>query len=201
MPYLKKAELIGGIVHLSLTTSLLQHGNPHFDIVGWLGQYVAETLGVKGGDNCSPRLDLDNEPQPDACIVILPENGGPVEIDIDGYIVGGPELVVEVAASSASYDLHDKLNAYRRNGVQEYIVWRVLDQAIDWFRLRESRYDSMQPSAEGVVRGEVLPGLWLDADALIRGDLAAVNRVVQHGIASPEHAAFVTRLATAAKRE
>ena len=113
----------------------------------------------------------------------------------DGKYVGGaPELIAEVAASSVSYDLHDKLRAYQRNGVQEYLVWRVWDRAIDWFALRQGRYALIELSPEGHYRSGVFPGLWLDPAALLRGDLAQVMAVLQQGLASPEHADFVRRL-------
>ena len=98
--------------------------------------------------------------------------------------VGEPELVAEVAASTASYDLHDKLRAYQRNGVREYVVWRVLDRAIDWFVLRDDRYEPLALTSAGCYRSQVFPGLWLDPTALIRGDLARVLAVVQQGMAS-----------------
>lgn len=50
---------------------------------------------------------------------------------------GAPELVAEIAASSAAIDLGDKKRAYRRNGIQERIVWQVFDQKVDWFSLEE----------------------------------------------------------------
>ena len=103
-------------------------------------------------------------------------------------------MVAEVAASSASYDLHTKLEAYRRNGVREYIVWRTLDQAIDWFSLRGERYQPLAAGPDGVFRSEVFPGLWLDPAALIRGDLKRVRTVLQEGLATPQHADFVARL-------
>jgi hypothetical protein len=112
---------------------------------------------------------------------------------------GAPELVVEVAASTASYDLHDKLNAYRRNGVREYIVWRVGDGEVDWFVLRGGRYERLSPGGDGVHRSEVFPGLWLDTGALVRGDLARVHKVLDGGLASLEHATFATRNASMLK--
>jgi hypothetical protein len=136
-PNLKKAELIEGVVYMPPPVSDKYHGRPHFDLITWLGMYRSATPGVVGGDNGSLRLDLDNEPQPDAYLRILSECGGQSRIDAEGYVEGAPELVAEVAASSVSYDLHVKLNVYRRHGVREYIVWRVLDEAIDWFVLRE----------------------------------------------------------------
>src|SRR4051812_13988373 len=123
-PGLKKAELIEGVVYMPPPVSHTDHSAPHFDLITWLGQYRVATPGFSGGDNGSLRLDLDNMPQPDAYLLILPSHGGQARIDEDGYVVGAPELVAEVAASSASYDLDVKLNAYRRNGVREYIVWR-----------------------------------------------------------------------------
>lgn len=197
MPGHVKAELIEGVVYMPSPVSHRKHAAPHVQLVTWLGTYWAATPGLSAGDNGTLRLDLDNEPQPDAYLLVLPEHGGQAKIDEDDYVEGAPELVAEVAATSANYDLHQKLNAYRRNRVREYIVRRTFDAALDWFVLREGRYEALAAAADGIIRSEVLPGLWLDAAALIRGDLAAVLEAVGHGIASPEHAAFVAQLAQA----
>jgi Uma2 family endonuclease len=133
-------------------------------------------------------------PQPDAFLIVTPERGGQVRISEDDYIEGAPELVAEVASSSVSYDLGDKLNAFRRNGVREYIVWRVDDQAVDWFVLRDGRFSPLLPGPDGILRSTEFPGLWLDPAALVRGDSARVLAVVQQGLASPEHAEFLARL-------
>ena len=109
---------------------------------------------------------------------------------VDGYVTGRPELIVEVAASSASYDLHEKLHAYRRNGVREYIVWRVWDAAIDWLVLRGGRYEPL-PLSDGIFKSEVFPGLWLDPAAALAGDMVRVPAVLQQGLASPERIAFL----------
>ena len=194
MPHLKKAELIEGVVYVPSPVRHRAHSYPHTHLIGWLVHYEAGTPGLQAGDNGTVRLDLDNEPQPDALLFIDPACGGQARIDADGYIEDAPELVAEVAASSASYDLHAKLRVYRRNGVREYIVWRVLDHEVDWFVLRAGQYERLPVDAEGLLRSEVFPGLWLDPAALLRGDLATVLAVVQRGLASPEHAAFVARL-------
>jgi len=194
MPHLKKAELIEGVVYVPSPVRYHHHSAPHALLIGWLVQYAAGTPGVSVGDNGTVRLDLDNEPQPDAFLFIDPACGGQTRLSSDDYIEGAPELVAEVASSSVSYDLHAKLHAYRRNGVREYLVWRVLDQAIDWFVLRAGQYEPLPVDANGLVRSEVFPGLWLAPAALLRGDLTAVLASVQQGLGSPEHAAFVTRL-------
>jgi len=194
MPELNKAELIEGVVYMPSPVTQQEHGGPHFDLVGWLGFYRAATPGVEGGDNSTLRLDLDNEPQPDAFLRILPECGGQSR-NSGKYVAGAPELIAEVAASSASYDLHDKLQAYRRNGVPEYVVWRVWDRAIDWFVLRDDQYERLPVNAAGHYCSAVFPGLWLDPAALVRGDLAQVIAVLQQGLATKEHAEFVNRLA------
>lgn len=194
MPHLKKAELIEGVVYVPSPVRHRAHSHPHIHIANWLGHYEAGTPGVEAGDNGTVRLDLDNEPQPDALLFIDPACGGQARIDADDYIEGAPELVAEVASSSVSYDLHAKLRVYRRNGVREYIVWRVLDEEIDWFVLRAGQYERMAVDTEGLLRSEVFPGLWLDSAALLRGDLATVLAVVQRGLASPEHTTFVARL-------
>ena len=194
MPHLKKAELIEGIVYMPSPVRYRHHGAPHAYLISWLGQYVAGTPGVDVSDNTTVRLDLDNEPQPDALLLIDPTCGGQTRDSTDDYIEGSPELVAEVASSSVSYDLHAKLHVYRRNGVREYMVWRVGERAIDWFVLRAGHYERAPVDAHGLVRSAVFPGLWLDPAALLRGNLATVLAIVQQGLGSPEHATFVARL-------
>ena len=149
------------------------------------------------GDNASVRLDLDNEPQPDALLIVDPACGGQATISEDDYVENAPELVAEVSSSSVSIDLHTKLGVYRRNGVQEYLVWRVVDREIDWFVLRDGEYQRQTPDVEGLLKSAVFPGLWLDVAALMDHKLAQVLIVLDRGIKSPEHAAFVARLADA----
>jgi Uma2 family endonuclease len=199
-PNLTKAELIEGVVYMPPPVSQDDHSSPHFDLITWLGNYRTATPGVQGGDNGSLRLDLDNMPQPDAFLRILEAHGGQSRIDADGYVEGAPELVCEVAASTASYDLHSKLNVYRRNGVREYVVWRVLDRAIDYFVLNEGRYDPLPPTPRGVHQSRVFPGLWLDAVALLAGDVARVDAVLRKGLATRKHVAFIAELKRAARR-
>jgi Uma2 family endonuclease len=189
-----KAELINGVVYMASPVSFENHGRPHYNLIGWTYPFVATTPGVHGGDNSTLRLNLKNMPQPDAFLIIDPRFGGQVRYK-DGYIVGGPEWIAEVAASSATYDLHDKLDVYRQNGVREYVVWRVLDEAIDWFVLVGEQYERLPLSPEGWHKSRVFPGLWLDPQALLADDLAKVLAVVQQGIAGTEHQQFVAELA------
>jgi Uma2 family endonuclease len=105
-------------------------------------------------------------------------------------------LVAEIVASSASYDLHDKKEAYRRNGVQEYLVWQVFERKVDWYRLQDGEYELLQPDQDGVVKSQVFPGLWLAVPALLAGEMATVLAVLQTGLSSPDHAEFVEALAT-----
>jgi Uma2 family endonuclease len=194
MPDLKTAELIEGVVHVSSPVRQRLHGRPHSHLNFWLSAYEGSTRGVEAGDNSTIRLDLLNERQPDCLLFVQPEYGGQVRINEDGYIEGAPELVAEVAASSVDLDLGTKRDAYRRNGVREYIVWRVLDQRIEWYVLRNDAFELNVPQADGTLRSQVFPGLWLDPASLIRGDVNQVLTVVQQGLASPEHHEYVARL-------
>jgi Uma2 family endonuclease len=192
MPHVKKAELIEGTVYMASPLRITQHGEPYGYMMTWLGVYKASTPGVQLGDNCTVRLDADNEPQPDALLRI--ELGGQSTISEDGYVEGAPELIVEIAASTVSIDLHDKLKVYRRNRVKEYLVWRVDDRQLDWFRWREGEYLQLQLNSEGFICSEVYPGLWLDRDALLSGDLARVIEIVQQGLTTTSHQKFVAKL-------
>lgn len=115
---------------------------------------------------------------------------------MNGYIQGALELIVEVAASTVSYDLHEKLNAYRRNGVKEYVVWRTEDRAIDWFVLIEGVYNRHSAASDGIYRSLVFPGLWLDSAAILQNNMARVLQVLQQGIADASHQEFVARLSS-----
>ncbi|WP_017327683.1 Uma2 family endonuclease [Synechococcus sp. PCC 7336] len=194
MPHVKKAELVEGIVYMASPLRFRSHGNPRSRIVTWLGVYEAATPGVVSGDNATVRLDVDNELQPDALLRF--ERGGQSVISADDYVEGAPELIVEIAASSASLDLGDKLDVYCRNGVREYLVWRVYDRAFDWFRLQAGVYDRVE--GVGIIRSEQFPGLWLDPAALLAGNSGQVLAVLQQGLSSAEHRAFVERLSVTA---
>ncbi|HEU4617449.1 MAG TPA: Uma2 family endonuclease [Gammaproteobacteria bacterium] len=193
-PGLKKAELLDGIVHVPPPVSHEYHSAPDARLLTVLGVYQAATPHTLFGGNGSLRLDASNMPQPDAYLMIAPNAGGQALIDADGYVAGAPELIAEVAASSASYDLHVKMDVYARHGVREYVVWRTYDAEIDYFVLRENRYERIGGDEEGVWRSESFPGLALASRPLLEGDLGQALAVLREGIASPEHGAFVARL-------
>jgi Uma2 family endonuclease len=194
MPHVKKAELIEGIVYMPSPVRHRAHSSPHGSIVIWVGNYKVNTPGLELGDNGSVRLDDINEPQPDAMLFIPKNLGGQSEISDDDYVERAPELVVEVASSSESYDLGAKLTAYQRNGVREYVVWRASERRVDWFVLENDQFKRLEPGDDGILRSRVFPGLWLDRAALVRGDLKSVLAVLDRGVQSDEHQAFALRL-------
>jgi Uma2 family endonuclease len=174
-PDIRKAELVKGVVYVASPTRMSAHGEPHGAVAFWLRAYRMRTPGVRLGVEATIFLSDDGEVQPDACLFWARTEGagGARETD-DGYIEGAPDLIVEIAASSASYDLHDKLEMYQQAGVPEYAVWRVLDRQFDWFRLRDGRYVRLEPDERGVIASEVFPGLRLAVDRLLAGDDAGV---------------------------
>jgi Uma2 family endonuclease len=198
MPHLKKAELIEGVVYVPSPLRFSSHAQPHASAITWLGVYQAYTPSVKLGDNPTIRLDLDNEPQPDAVLLIDPSAGGRSRLSQDDYIEGAPELIVEIAASSAAYDLYDKKRVYRRNGVREYLVWQIFEQKLDWFELREDEYVPLVADANGTIKSCVFPGLWLAVPEILEGNMPRVLAVLQEGLNSAQHAEFVNCLARAA---
>ncbi|WP_404783966.1 Uma2 family endonuclease [Altericista sp. CCNU0014] len=196
MPSLKKAELIEGAVYMAAAALRFKsHGQPHAHLMGWLWTYEVATSGVALGDTPTVRLDSENEPQPDAVLLIEERAGGQSRISVDDYVEGAPELVAEIAASSAAIDLGDKKRAYCRNGVKEYIVWQVFDQKLDWFYLQEGEYLSLPTDTDGIVCSQIFPGLWLAVEDLLAGNIPRVLAILQEGLASPEHAMFLQKLA------
>jgi Uma2 family endonuclease len=201
MPNLKKAELIEGIVYMPAALRFRSHGQPHGNLIGWLWTYKIVTPGVELGDNPTVRLDVNNELQPDAILLIEPSAGGQSRLSEDDYVEGAPELVAEIAASSAAIDLGDKKRAYLRNGVQEYLVWQVFEQRLDWFSLQDGSYVSLTPDSQGIVRSRIFPGLWLAVSDLLAGTMQQVLAVLQQGLSSAEHQSFVSKLANQMRAE
>jgi Uma2 family endonuclease len=195
MPNIKKAELIEGIVYVASPLRFEPHAEPHADLMIWLGNYKVATPGTRLGDNPTLRLDLDNEPQPDAILLIDAACGGSSRLSGDGYVEGAPELVAEVAASSATKDLYDKKRAYRRNGIPEYFVWQVYEKTVSWFSLQDGEYLSLPTDEAGIIKSQVFPGLWLDVSALVAGNMQQVLTVLQQGLTSAEHQQFVQTIA------
>ena len=195
MPGLKKAELIEGIVFMAAALRANSHGNPHALMMAWLGVYHAATPGTYLADNTTVRLDRDNAPQPDALLRIEPAAGGRSRITEDDYIEGSPELIVEIAASSASYDMNTKLNVYRRNGVQEYVVWQMYENQILWYQLLDDRYQSIMPNPSGLTESQIFPGLSLDVESMQQRDLATVLAQLQTTLGTPAHQAYIQKLA------
>lgn len=172
MDGLKKAELIGGIVHMPSPVSI-SHARPDGIIQGWLFTY-ASTHQLEVLPNATLLLDTENAFQPDSILCTPPKKGGRVYLNPKGYLCGSPELVVEIASSTASIDLRDKLRIYRRVQVDEYLVWRTRDQEIDWFVLEQGEYVKMKPDRHGKLRSRVFPGLVLDLAAALACDKSRV---------------------------
>jgi Uma2 family endonuclease len=199
MPQVKKAELIEGVVYMGSPVRLI-HGKPDSLMQTWLGVYAAHTPGTEVASNVTVRFDADNVFQPDALLRLLPECGGRSRADADGYLSGPPELVVEIAASSASIDLRDKLRVYRRSGVREYLVWRTTENQFDWFVLEADEYKPNAADAQGRLQSRAFPGLCLDVEALLALNSAKVLAVLQRGLENEENRGFAAQLEKARKR-
>ena len=183
-----------GIVYVASPLRHEQHGKPHSRVMTWLGVYQAMTPGVDLSDAPTVRLDLENEPQPDAVLFIEPNAGGQTHISRDGYIEGSPELIVEIAASSAAIDTGSKKQVYRRNGVLEYVIWQSYENKLEWFRLTDGEYQLLSPDSNGIICSRVFPGLWLSVEALLNNQMVKVLDILQAGVRSQAHRAFVEKL-------
>ncbi|HEX8311695.1 MAG TPA: Uma2 family endonuclease [Chthoniobacteraceae bacterium] len=189
-----KAELVDGIVYMASPVSLL-HAEPDGLIQSWLGYYAAHTPGVAHYVNGTLILDTETTLQPDGILCLRPHAGGRTAPTVDKYLSGPPELVIEVAGSSVSLDLDQKLYAYRRHGVGEYLVWSTRDAEFYWFALEEGRFVPNPPQEDGIIRSRRFPGLHLAVHALLSMQGAQVLAALQTGLQTPEHATFAASLA------
>lgn len=191
-PDLKKAELIDGVVYVPPPQNEWI-GSAQFALAGLLGIFYFHTPPVQGAIRGMLRLDDRNRLQPDVYLYIRAENGGRIRTDADGFMINGPELAADIVGP----DRHEpsaKIEPYRRYGVQEFIVWRVMERSIEWHALHGERYEAVQPDANGVLRSREFPGLWITTKPLIEGDMSSAAGILNDGLASAEHASFVRRL-------
>lgn len=188
-----RAQLIEGVVYLSGPVKY-SHGSATSRLTGLVGMYSGWTKGVSGSLHPTIRLDEMNEPEPDAVLLIDADHGGQTFTPPEDFLTGPPEWIGEVVETRDALEFGPKWNAYARNGVREYVVWCLEDQSITWFILRDGRYEARTPDADGVVRSDVFPGLWLDVVAMIEDNFPRLKVVIEQGLASPEHAAFVAAL-------
>jgi hypothetical protein len=191
-PEITKAELIGGIVYMP-SPVWPEHGDNESDLGAWIATYRIATPGTASGHNTTTLL-LGDTPQPDINLRILREYGGASWVERK-RLRGAAELIAEVCITSADYDLHVKYDLYEKAGVQEYIALLLEKREIRWHVLEDGRYNLLSPDADGIWRSRVFPGLWLDGQALLKRDMQSVLAVLQQGLRTPEHQAFVEKLA------
>ena len=192
MPSNVRAELVEGVVSMPSPLGI-EHGETERDLSYWLAHYQRFTKGVRGANGVTTQFDDLGEPQPDLQLRIREDLGGQSRIE-KGYVVGPPELVVEISKSTLKFDLGPKRSDYQRAGVREYLCVGIDPQEIHWFILRNGRFEGLAADAIGVYRSEVFPGLWFDSRAFFAEDVEGLIATLDRGIATPEHATFVERL-------
>jgi Uma2 family endonuclease len=191
LPDLKHAELIEGIVYVGSPVSI-DHGTPDTSAIAWLAHYAWHTPGCEAGNEVTWMM-LESSPQPDAFLMISPEYGG--QARRHGKFWGGaPDLAVEICVTSTEHDFGPKLALYQRAGVREYITFESFRERIIWRVLVNGSYVQIPPDADGNLRSRVFPGLWLNPTAFWANDGAALESLLEQGLASAEHAAFVEQL-------
>ena len=196
-PEIKNAELIGGMVYMASPVSCY-HGDAESDVGNWIGHYRIHTPGTASGHNATTCM-LDDAPQPDLNLRLLPEYGGRSWVE-DGKLYGSPETLVEVCHSSVAYDLHVKGDLYEQAKVPEYLAILLYECEIRWHVLVRGRYKLLDAGADGIRRSRIFPGLWLDGKALLASDMIAVLATLQQGLDSREHKDFVKELARRRKK-
>ena len=96
-------------------------------------------------------------------------------------------------AKSGVLELPD-LGLYRRAGGREYITVELFTKRIVWRVLEGGSYRELTTGSDGAYRSDTFPGLWLNPAAFGATDTAAMKDLIQQGLASEEHAAFVRQL-------
>jgi Uma2 family endonuclease len=190
-----RAQLIGGIVYIS-SPMKRPHGRHGILLSRWLDEYEDATPGTEALAGTTTILGPSSEPEPDGSLLILPECGGQTWEDKNGYVNGAPEWIGEISDSTESIDLRRKMQDFEEAGVREYMVTALRARKVYWFVRRRGKFKELAPGVGGILRSEVFPGLWLDRTAFLNRDRKRLLSALNQGLATPEHAAFITRLAS-----
>ena len=201
-----RVEYVNGVVRMMPPPNFAGHTHPIRVMQGLLSAYTRQTPGVIDYTESGVTLPVEEtsaDVSPDLCLVVQPGRGGQMSVDDAGYFVGPPELVVEVANSSLSYDLGEKRDLYEAAGVQEYLVHATRERRLLMMRRDGDRFRTVMPDADGVLASRIFPGLVFDTAAIIADDIAAAEATLDRVMQSPEVAAahqnLVASLAEAAK--
>lgn len=198
MPPEFRAELVEGMVIVNAAATF-DHGNHDSAISMWLRLYRAGTPGTRSAANATLVLGPGTELQPDGMLLVEPARGGQTARK-GKFVSGPPELIAEISNSSAAHDLHGKYREYERAGVLEYVVVVVRERRVAWFFRDGKKFRPLPLDDDGDFRSRCFPGLWLNQEALFNDDDEALIATLQAGLASPEHAAFVQRLAAKGRK-
>jgi Uma2 family endonuclease len=196
LPELKFAELIDGIVHIP-SPLMLDHGDIDLRVDSWLKLYVHATPGTQAACNATCQM-LDDVPQPDVFLRVRPSHRGQSRDKRKGeadYLVGAPELVIEMCLTSTEVDFGPKLVLYECACVREYITIELLRKRIVWRILEDGTYKPLPPPEDGVLRSRFFPGLWLDVVAFWADDGAKMTAALTAGLSTEEHQRFIASLA------
>jgi Putative restriction endonuclease len=195
MPAHVRAELIGGIVYMS-SPMKRWHGRYGALFTRWLDEYEEATPGTEVLVGATSILGPESDPEPDGCLIILPEYGGQTWEDENGYLNGAPEFVGEISYATESIDLHAKKLDYEKAAVREYLVLALRQHKAFWFARRKGKFRELAPGKDGIFRSEVFPGLWLDQAAFFHRQRGQLLAVLRQGLTTPLHEAFVRQLAS-----
>ena len=149
-----RVELIGGVVYEPSPISI-SHGEHHSLLGLILASYALQTPGVQSLGSVTVLLSDQDEVEPDLMLRVLPEFGGRTQNTSDNYVNGPPELVVEIAHSSASLDLGRKRKRYMLGGVTEYLVICTHLKEIRWFDLPNNA--QYQADDRNIIKSKVFP--------------------------------------------
>jgi Uma2 family endonuclease len=112
----------------------------------------ADGLGVT--DECNVELSDQTMPQPDITITFEPEGDGPIPF-------ASIRMIVEIADTTANYDLGRKRELYARHGVPEYwVIDADKSRVVQFWALNDGDYAERREIALGErVEAATIPGL------------------------------------------
>ncbi len=161
----QKADLLDGVIYMASPDSRRPNSLTRF-LTSLISMYnEARDLGGEVFVNrFAFRLSKYRAPEPDVAFV----RRGRLHLVQEREMRGGPDVAIEIVSrDSRTRDYGEKKRVYEKAGVTEYWIIDPLKNRVQFFRLKQGRYELVPLDAYRIFRSEVLPGFWLDIEWLL----------------------------------
>ena len=105
----------------------------------------------------------------------------------DGFI-GPPNFIFDVFDADELDEYESRKSSFEKHGVSEYVVLIAGEnQTCHWNRHNGSKFESIAPDENGIIKSKALPGLWFSTNSAKDRDWWTLIDLVERGVTRVGH--------------